>query len=226
MEDDLRKQKVLETSITAKIKNTKGLAGLEKKVLEANDLHTRIQANLQQLNRLERKPHRVKYGPVTTSMHYYLDEEEVGKIDLLKSSLIIFWSELDRAVFHKPPPPLPLPSPASDIEVFSEQQPVVVSPASDSEVFSEQQLVVVVDSEGEDVPGSKEKRRRAKKTYASKNQRSRLVCDKENGCWIPKWLIVWTSIDKSGRHKLNHFNLDIDKGGHTTVSAANTIHRS
>lgn len=39
-------------------------------------------------------------------------------------------------------------------------------------------------------------------------------------------MIVWTSVDKNGQFKLNHFNLDIDKGGHTTVAAANAIHRS
>ncbi len=66
--------------------------------MEANDLHSRIQANLQQLSTLEKKPHYVKDGPVTASMHYNFNEEEVGKINLLKSRSIIFRSELDRAV--------------------------------------------------------------------------------------------------------------------------------
>ena len=79
LEDDLRKQKALEASIASRIKNIKGLAGLEKRVLEANDLHSRIQANLQQLSTLEKKPHYVKDGPVTASMHYNFNEEEVGK---------------------------------------------------------------------------------------------------------------------------------------------------
>jgi hypothetical protein len=39
-------------------------------------------------------------------------------------------------------------------------------------------------------------------------------------------MIVWTSIDEKGRHKLNHFNLDIDKGGHTTKAAAAAIKKS
>ena len=33
-------------------------------------------------------------------------------------------------------------------------------------------------------------------------------------------------MDKSGQLKLNHFNLDIDKGGHTTEEAANAIKKS
>jgi hypothetical protein len=39
-------------------------------------------------------------------------------------------------------------------------------------------------------------------------------------------MIVWSSVDKKGQCRLNHFNLDIDKGGHSTVEAANAIHRS
>ena len=55
-----------------------------------------------------------------------------------------------------------------------------------------------------------------------------LVTDHGNRYGVDHFIkmIVWTSIDKSGRHKLNHFNLDVDKGGHTIVTAANTIHRS
>jgi hypothetical protein len=109
--------------------------------MEANDLHSRIQANLQQLSTLESKPHHVKDGPVITSMHYYFDEEEVGKIDLLKSCLIILRSELVSAVFHKPPLPPPLQQPSS--------------PVSDSAVASDRQPSIVVYSEGEDVPHSK-----------------------------------------------------------------------
>jgi hypothetical protein len=36
-------------------------------------------------------------------------------------------------------------------------------------------------------------------------------------------MICWLSIDKNGNHTLLHFNLDSDKGGHTTVVAANAI---
>ena len=39
-------------------------------------------------------------------------------------------------------------------------------------------------------------------------------------------MIVWASKDKKGRDVLRHFNLDIDKGGHSMVEAANAIHRS
>eukprot|EP00956_Cyclotella_meneghiniana_P031906 scaffold85518_cov22-Cyclotella_meneghiniana.AAC.3 len=39
-------------------------------------------------------------------------------------------------------------------------------------------------------------------------------------------MIVWSSQDKKGRNILRHFNLDIDKGGHSMVEAANAIHRS
>ena len=39
-------------------------------------------------------------------------------------------------------------------------------------------------------------------------------------------MIVWASKDKRGRNILRHFNLDIDKGGHSMVEAANEIHRS
>jgi hypothetical protein len=39
-------------------------------------------------------------------------------------------------------------------------------------------------------------------------------------------MIVWTLIDEKGRHKLNHFNLDIDKGRHTTKAAAAAIRKS
>eukprot|EP00956_Cyclotella_meneghiniana_P038994 scaffold163785_cov37-Cyclotella_meneghiniana.AAC.4 len=55
-----------------------------------------------------------------------------------------------------------------------------------------------------------------------------LVTDHGNRSGVDHFvkMIVWTSVDKNGRFKLNHFNLDIDKGGHTTVAAANAIHRS
>eukprot|EP00956_Cyclotella_meneghiniana_P030050 scaffold74749_cov35-Cyclotella_meneghiniana.AAC.4 len=39
-------------------------------------------------------------------------------------------------------------------------------------------------------------------------------------------MIVWSSKDKDGSNVLRHFNLDIDKGGHSMVEAANAIHRS
>jgi hypothetical protein len=39
-------------------------------------------------------------------------------------------------------------------------------------------------------------------------------------------MICWSSIDDKGKHILRHFNLDIDKGGHTTVEAANAIYKS
>eukprot|EP00956_Cyclotella_meneghiniana_P016988 scaffold27384_cov36-Cyclotella_meneghiniana.AAC.11 len=39
-------------------------------------------------------------------------------------------------------------------------------------------------------------------------------------------MIVWSSKDEKGRNVLRHFNLDIDKGGHSMVEAANAIHRS
>eukprot|EP00956_Cyclotella_meneghiniana_P025260 scaffold52385_cov41-Cyclotella_meneghiniana.AAC.3 len=39
-------------------------------------------------------------------------------------------------------------------------------------------------------------------------------------------MIVWSSRDKKGRNILRHFNLDIDKGGHSMVEAANAIHKS
>ena len=32
---------------------------------------------------------------------------------------------------------------------------------------------------------------------------------------------IWSSVDKKGQCRLNHFNLYIDKGGHSTVEAAN-----
>jgi hypothetical protein len=38
-------------------------------------------------------------------------------------------------------------------------------------------------------------------------------------------MIIWTSY-VDGKYVLRHFNLDIDKGGHTTVEAANAIHKS
>jgi hypothetical protein len=39
-------------------------------------------------------------------------------------------------------------------------------------------------------------------------------------------MICWSSVDDKGKHILRHFNLDIDKGGHTTVEAANAIYKS
>jgi hypothetical protein len=39
-------------------------------------------------------------------------------------------------------------------------------------------------------------------------------------------MIVWSSKDKNGKNVLRHFNLDLDKGGHTTVEAANAISKS
>eukprot|EP00956_Cyclotella_meneghiniana_P010989 scaffold15408_cov41-Cyclotella_meneghiniana.AAC.7 len=55
-----------------------------------------------------------------------------------------------------------------------------------------------------------------------------LVTDHGNRSGVDHFvkMIVWTSVDKNGRFKLNHFNLDIDKGGHTIVAAANAIHQS
>ena len=55
-----------------------------------------------------------------------------------------------------------------------------------------------------------------------------LVTDHGNRSGVDHFvkMVVWTSIDKTGRHKLNHFNLDVNKGGQTTVVGANAIHRS
>ena len=39
-------------------------------------------------------------------------------------------------------------------------------------------------------------------------------------------MIVWSGFDKKGNCVLCHFNLNIDRGGHTTVAAANAISRS
>jgi hypothetical protein len=39
-------------------------------------------------------------------------------------------------------------------------------------------------------------------------------------------MICWSSVDEKGNHILRHFNLDIDKGGHSTDAAANAIWRS
>ena len=40
-------------------------------------------------------------------------------------------------------------------------------------------------------------------------------------------MIVWSSWDaKKKKHVLRHFNLDVDRGGHTAVAAANAIHKS
>jgi hypothetical protein len=39
-------------------------------------------------------------------------------------------------------------------------------------------------------------------------------------------MICWSSRDESGNHCLRHFNLDIDRGGHTTKAAAAAIYHS
>jgi hypothetical protein len=38
--------------------------------------------------------------------------------------------------------------------------------------------------------------------------------------------ICWSSGDENGNHCLRHFNLDIDKGGHTTKAAAAAVYHS
>jgi hypothetical protein len=39
-------------------------------------------------------------------------------------------------------------------------------------------------------------------------------------------MIIWSSYTKDGKHILRHFNLDVDRGGHTTAAAANAIAKS
>jgi hypothetical protein len=54
-----------------------------------------------------------------------------------------------------------------------------------------------------------------------------LVTDHGNRKGVDHFIkqICWTSYE-GDRHVLRHFNHDIDKGGHTTVDAANAIHKS
>jgi hypothetical protein len=39
-------------------------------------------------------------------------------------------------------------------------------------------------------------------------------------------MIIWSSYTKDGKHVLRHFNLDVNRGGHTTAAAANAIAKS
>jgi hypothetical protein len=39
-------------------------------------------------------------------------------------------------------------------------------------------------------------------------------------------MIIWSSYTKDGKHVLRHFNLLVDRGGHTTAAAANAIAKS
>eukprot|EP00956_Cyclotella_meneghiniana_P013583 scaffold19721_cov38-Cyclotella_meneghiniana.AAC.1 len=65
-------------------------------------------------------------------------------------------------------------------------------------------------------------------TTYNKSLQITLVTDHSNREGVDHFvkMIVWSSKDKKGRNILRHFNLDIDKGGHSMVEAANAIHRS
>jgi hypothetical protein len=65
-----------------------------------------------------------------------------------------------------------------------------------------------------------------KEKYDKKLQIS-LVTDHGNRSGVDHFvkMIIW-STKRNGKWQLHHFNLDIDKGGHTTISAANAIHKS
>eukprot|EP00956_Cyclotella_meneghiniana_P026149 scaffold55872_cov78-Cyclotella_meneghiniana.AAC.1 len=359
---DLEQQKRLERDIKSAVNHIKSLKSLEQKVLRADDLHRKIQSDLAELERLDRQNYIVDDGESTVDLQYFLDEAKAGKIELMKDRGVMFYSELERGVFH-----------TSDGDGNGQEstQSVEEIPASaiDNEEDAQPMLVAEKDYDGDTSDNTKKKRRRKPKTYSARNRRCRFVFDKAHGCWVPKWMmivgsgqstvnkeminglkrlkklfsgrqcrfsakarrtiaisslaaagasdygvqsvifgtlkaitdemglgltpnqlanaspdvgtlrnwelnvaagcmakvisqiardaehmtkkynqklqitlvtdhgnragvdhfvkmIVWTSIDKAGRHKLNHFNLDIDKGGHTTVAAANAIHRS
>eukprot|EP00956_Cyclotella_meneghiniana_P012047 scaffold17086_cov38-Cyclotella_meneghiniana.AAC.2 len=108
---DVKRQKRLELAIEKDVKKIRGLAVLEKKVLVADELNTKIQSNLAELNRLDRsQSYHVANALPSTKLHYYVDESLVGMIDHVNDRLIIFRSQLDKGIMNKPtPPPPPLP---------------------------------------------------------------------------------------------------------------------
>jgi hypothetical protein len=68
---------------------------------------------------------------------------------------------------------------------------------------------------------------RMMKKYGKKLQIT-LVTDHGNRQGVDHFvkMICWTSIDRRGKHVLRHFNLDVDRGGHTTSAAVEAIKKS
>jgi hypothetical protein len=69
--------------------------------------------------------------------------------------------------------------------------------------------------------------KRMKDNHQGKKLQLTMVTDHGNRKSVDHFVkqICWSSYE-DGKHILRHFNLDIDKGGHTTVDAANAIHKS
>jgi hypothetical protein len=98
-------QQRLEKQIKTSVQKIRQLRQLENRVLRANALQKKIQANVKEISRLDRKRYDIKDGPSVTQMQYYLNELDVGKMDIFKDRGIMFLSELEEGIFHKVEPP-------------------------------------------------------------------------------------------------------------------------
>eukprot|EP00956_Cyclotella_meneghiniana_P008204 scaffold10917_cov68-Cyclotella_meneghiniana.AAC.2 len=192
---DVKRQKRLELAIEKDVKKIKGLAALEKKVLAADALNEKIQSNLEELNRLDTsQSYHVANGIPFTKLHYYVNESHAVMIDLVNDRRIIFRAELDKGIMNKTKPPPPPPPPPSNV-TDSDATPVV-NDANAVDINADPTIAIDMESDADSTGSNRQKRRRRPKKK-SKNQRARLVFDKTNNCWVPKWLMLMGSRQNS-----------------------------
>jgi hypothetical protein len=137
---------------------------LEKKVLRADALQKKIQENVKEMSRLDRKPYDIKDGPSVTQMQYYLNELDVGKMDIFKDRGIMFLSELEEGIFHKVEPPEeanpPIEEESESEEVQEESQPSIEVVAQMA-VEVDPKPSIVIEGETDDSNAGKGKRKRS-----------------------------------------------------------------
>lgn len=111
-------------------------------------------------------------------------------MDIMKSRRIIFTSELDKGIMHKPKPPppsAPAPPNVTDSEPFSPEEETNTNCHN-----NDPSIAVDVESDVESV-GSNRRKKKGRRKKKSRNQRARLVYDRANNCWVPKWLMLMGS---------------------------------
>jgi hypothetical protein len=163
IEADLVEQERLEKSIKTSVQKIRQLRQLEKKVLRADALQKKIQENVKEMSRLDRKPYDIKDGSSVTQMQYYLNELDVGKMDIFKDRGIMFLSELEEGIFHKVEPPEeanpPIEEESESEEVQEESQPSIKVVAQMA-VEVDPKPSIVIEGETDDSNAGKGKRKR------------------------------------------------------------------
>ena len=194
----------LKRQIVATVQRWKQLKQLEKKVSRADELQRKIQHSLQEFSKLKRKQYAIHDGSEIDKLHYYVNDMKVGRLDLMRGRGIMFASQLQMGIFHDDEPP-PVTAVENPLPASSMQPVVISSPDTVEEEEKEQtvpsvQVLGMEDSDSSDESdcstSSHHKKRKKKthrsksKTYPARDRRSKLVFDKANGCWIPKWLML------------------------------------